>query len=135
MSDLTPEQMAEFLERPLVAVYVTLRADGSPHAIPVWYEYRDGDFLVFTSSTFQRVKNLERDSRAAITISMHDEPYMYVSAEGPVSITPEGVAETGLSIARRYMGEDAQQFLDDVYDEHSVVLRLRPERILTWVEN
>ena len=134
MSDLTSEQMAEFLERPLVAVYVTLRANGSPHAIPVWYEYTDGEFIVFTSSTFQRVKNLERDSRAAITISTHDVPYMYVSAEGPVSITSEGVAETGLSIARRYMGEDAQQFLDDVYDEHSVVLRLTPERILTWVE-
>ena len=135
MSALTPEQMAEFLERPLVAVYVTLRANGSPHAIPVWYEYTDGEFIVFTSSTFQRVKNLERDSRAAITISTHDVPYMYVSAEGPVSITSEGVAETGLSIARRYMGEDAQQFLDDVYDEHSVVLRLTPERILTWVED
>ena len=59
---------------------------------------------------------------------------MYVSAEGPVSITSEGVAETGLSIARRYMGENAQQFLDDVFDEHSVLLRLTPERILTWVE-
>ena len=135
MSDLTPEQMAEFLERPLVAVMVTLRADGSPHAIPIWYEYRDGEFIVFTSSTFVRVKNLRRDSRAAITISTHDEPYMYVSAEGPVSITSEGVAETGLSIARRYMGEDAQQFLDDVHDEHSVLLRLTPKRILTWVSD
>ncbi len=135
MSDLTPEQMAAFLERPLVAVMVTLRADGSPHAIPIWYEYRDGEFIVFTSDTFVRVKNLRRDSRAAITVSTHDEPYMYVSAEGPVVITSEGVAETGLSIARRYMGEDAQQFLDDVYDEHSVLLRLTPERILTWVSD
>ena len=135
MSDLTPEQTAEFLERPLVAVMVTLRADGSPHAIPVWYEYRDGEFIVFTSSTFQRVKNIERDSRAAITISTHDEPYMYVSAEGPVSITSEGVAETGLSIARRYMGERGDQFLEEVLDEHSVLLRLTPERILTWVSD
>lgn len=135
MSDMTPEQMAEFLERPLVAVYVTLRANGSPHAIPVWYEYRDGEFLVFTSSTFQRVKNLERDSRAAITISTHDVPYMYVSAEGPVSITPEGVAETGLSISRRYMGDEAEGYLTELLGEHSVVLRLTPERILTWVED
>jgi PPOX class probable F420-dependent enzyme len=134
MSDMTPEQMAEFLERPLVAVMVTLRADGSPHAIPVWYEYRNGEFIVFTSDTFVRVKNLRRDNRAAITISTHEEPYMYVSAEGPVTITPEGVAETGLSISARYMGENAQQFLDDVLNEHSVVLRLTPERILTWVE-
>ena len=135
MSDLTPEQMAEFLERPLVAVMVTLRADGSPHAIPIWYEYRDGEFIVFTSDTFVRVKNLRRDSRAAITVSTHDEPYMYVSAEGPVSITSEGVAETGLSIARRYMGERGDQFLDDVHDEHSVLLRLTPERILTWMSD
>ena len=76
MSDLTPEQIAEFLQRPLVAVFVTLRANGSPHAIPIWYEFVDGAFLVFTSSRFQRVKNLERDVRAAITISTHDEPYM-----------------------------------------------------------
>lgn len=135
MSDLTPEQMAEFLERPLVAVFVTLRANGAPHAIPIWYEYRDGEFIVFTSSTFQRVKNLERDSRAAITVSTHDEPYMYVSAEGPVTITSEGVAETGLSIARRYMGERGDQFLDEVYDKDSVLLRLTPERILTWVSD
>ncbi len=135
MSDLTPEQMAEFLERPLVAVFVTLRANGAPHAIPIWYEYRDGEFIVFTSSTFQRVKNLERDSRAAITISTHDEPYMYVSAEGPVAITTEGVAETGLSIARRYMGGRGDQFLNDVFDEDSVLLRLTPERILTWVSD
>lgn len=135
MSDLTPEQIAEFLERPLVAVMVTLRADGSPHAIPIWYEYRDGEFIVFTSDTFVRVKNLRRDNRAAITVSNHEAPYMYVSAEGPVSITSEEVAETGLSIARRYMGERGDRFLDEVLDEHSVLLRLTPERILTWVSD
>ena len=135
MSDVTSEQIAEFLQKPLVAVFVTLRANGSPHAIPIWYEFVDGAFLVFTSSRFQRVKNLERDVRAAITISTHDEPYMYVSAEGPVAITTEGVDETGLSIARRYIGERAEQFLENVLDENSVVLRLMPERILTWVED
>ena len=131
---MTPEQMAAFLERPLVAVFVTLRADGSPHAIPVWFEYADGEFVVFTSSRFQRVKNLERNNRAAITIASHDEPYTYVSAEGPVVITKERVEETGFSIAGRYMGENAQQFMDDVYDETAVLLRLTPERLLTWVE-
>ena len=133
-SDMTPEQMAAFLARPLVAVFVTLRADGSPHAIPVWYEYADGEFRVFTSSRFQRVRNLQRDSRAAITIATHDEPYAYVSAEGPVAVTSESVAEAGLSIARRYMGERAAEFLDAVLDENTVVLRLTPERILSWVE-
>lgn len=134
MSSMNFQAMAAFLERPLVAVYVTLRADGSPHAIPVWYEFADGEFRVFTSDTFQRVKNLERDSRAAITISTHDEPYMYVSAEGPVSITREGLEETARSISWRYIGDKAEEYLAELLDEHSVVLRLVPERIMTWVE-
>ena len=134
MSRMDYETMVAFLERPLVGVYVTLRADGSPHAIPVWYEFVDGEFRVFTSSTFQRVKNLQRDSRAAITISTHDEPYMYVSAEGPVEITTEELEQTAWSISRRYMGDRAGQYLAEILDEDSVVLRLTPERILTWVD-
>ena len=134
MSRMDYETMAAFLERPLVGVYVTLRADGSPHAIPVWYEFVDGEFRVFTSSTFQRVKNLQRDSRAAITISTHDEPYMYVSAEGPVEITAEELEQTARSISRRYMRDRTGEYLAEILDEDSVVLRLTPERILTWVE-
>ena len=134
MSKMDYAAMAEFLNRPLVAVYVTLRADGSPHAAPVWFEFVDGEFRVFTSDTFQRVRNLERDSRAAITISTHDEPYAYVSAEGLVSITREGLEETARSISWRYMPEGAEEYLAELLDEHSVVLRLTPERILTWVE-
>ena len=133
MSKMDYQAMAAFLERPLSAVFVTLRADGSPHAAPVWFEFADGEFRVFTSSTFQRVKNLERDSRAAITISTHDMPYAYVTAEGPVAITTEGVEETALSIARRYMADKAEGYLTELLDEHSVLLRLTPERILTWV--
>ena len=60
-------------------------------------------------------------------------PYAYVTAEGPVTITTEGVEETALSIARRYMADKAEGYLTELLDEHSVVLRLTPERILTWV--
>lgn len=127
--------MTAFLAQPLVAVFVTLRADGSPHAIPVWFEFTDGEFRVFTSRRFQRVRNLERDNRAAITVSTHSQPYAYASAEGPVTITREGLAETALSIARRYMAKGAEEYLTELLDDDSVVLRLTPERILTWRED
>ena len=52
MSKMDYQTMAAFLAQPLSAVFVTLRADGSPHAAPVWYEFTDGEFRVFTSDTF-----------------------------------------------------------------------------------
>ena len=46
--------MTAFLARPLVGMLATLRANGSPHVAPVWFEFADGCFLVFTHETFQR---------------------------------------------------------------------------------
>ena len=95
------EEMAAFLERPLVASFVTLRADGSPEVAPVWYQFADGDFIVYTSRTFRRVRNIERDSRVVISIAPHDAPYAYVTAEGRAMITRDGVAEVARAITER----------------------------------
>ena len=61
MALMTPEELEEFFAAPLVAHLTTLRADGSPHTAPVWYDYRDGRFLVFTWDKAVKVANLERD--------------------------------------------------------------------------
>ena len=107
------EEMAAFLERPLVASFVTLRADGSPEVAPVWYQFADGDFIVYTSRTFRRVRNIERDSRVVISIAPHDAPYAYVTAEGRAVITRDGVADAARAITERYMkGQAAEDFLE-----------------------
>ncbi len=128
------EEMAAFLERPLVASFVTLRADGSPEVAPVWYQFADGDFIVYTSRTFRRVRNIERDSRVVISIAPHDAPYAYVTAEGRAVIARDGVAEAARAITERYMqGQAAEDFLDETLDDSSVLLRFTPERLITWV--
>ena len=117
--------MAAFLERPLVASFVTLRADGSPEVAPVWYQFADGDFIVYTSRTFRRVRNIERDSRVVISIAPHDTPYAYVTAEGRAVITRDGVAEVARAITERYMqGQAAEDFL-----ERNAGRRLRPATV------
>jgi nitroimidazol reductase NimA-like FMN-containing flavoprotein (pyridoxamine 5'-phosphate oxidase superfamily) len=34
---VNPDELRAFLERPLVGIVSTLRRDGSPHAVPVWF--------------------------------------------------------------------------------------------------
>lgn len=66
VADLSPALVAFLGERHL-ATLVTLRADGSPHAVPVGFTYVDGVARVITSAGSVKVANLHRDPRASLT--------------------------------------------------------------------
>ena len=136
MPVMSQSQMEEFLRAPRIAHFITLRPDGSPHVAPVWYEYLDGEFLVWTSRRFRKVRNIEADARIALSIASEDQPYRYVVAEGEVTVSDADVWDIGLSIATRYEGaEGAAVFLEEYYEEgQSVVLRLAPRRIMSWTD-
>ena len=106
MPQMTHEEMVEFLQRPLVVSFTTVRPDGSPHTTPIWYEYDVGRFYCFASGESVKARNVRRDSRVALCIAIHNEPYQYVLAEGTCDLVSEGVAERAYSISTRYYGEE-----------------------------
>ena len=135
MPQMSPEETRQFLEEPHIAHLVTLRADGSPHVAPVWYEYRGDVFVMFTPSTSQKIRNLKSDSRASISIASLDEPYRYVVAEGMVEVSDTGFEEVGARIAARYRGVEAgAAFATELRREHEmIVLTMTPERKVTYL--
>ena len=134
MGAMSQAAIERFLAAARIAHLVTLRPNGSPHAAPVWYEYLDGVFLVWTSRRFRKVRNIEADARAVVSIASEDQPYRYVVAECDVTVSDEDVWGIGMSIAARYEGaEGAAAFLEQYYEAgQSVVLRLTPRRTMTW---
>ena len=46
----------------------TLGSDGWPHVTALWYVMRDGQPWIYTYRKSQKVKNLERDSRATLLV-------------------------------------------------------------------
>ena len=137
MAEMAELELEEFLEGQRIAHLVTLRADGSPHVAPVWYECVDGIFLIWTGRQTRKFKNLAGDARAALSIASEDQPYRYVSVEGDVTVSDDDVWDVGYSMASRYLGvEGAAEFLEEYYVEgQSVVLRLTPRRIMSWTED
>lgn len=134
MTAMSQTKIEGFLAEARIAHLVTMRPDGSPHVAPVWYEYVDGIFLVWTSRQFRKFKNIEGDPRAVVSIASEDQPYRYVVAECDVEVSGEDIWDIGMSIATRYEGpEGAVAFLNEYYEEaNSVVLRLTPRRTMTW---
>jgi PPOX class probable F420-dependent enzyme len=63
---------------------VTVRADGSPHAAPVWGLWLDGAIVFSTSRESRKGRNLLRDPRVVVNLESGEE---VVILEGEVEVT------------------------------------------------
>lgn len=133
MPPMTQQELEEYLRRPLVVTFTTIRPDGSPHVTPIWYEYDGGKFYCWVGADTIKARNVRRNPRVALCIATHDHPYSYVIAEGTCEISQDGVEERARSIAVRYYGEErGSRFPSETYQEgEAVLLVVTPTRMLT----
>ncbi len=100
--DLTPEMLAFLTERHL-ATLTTLRADGTPHVVPVGFAYDHGARLVriITLAGSTKAANARRGGRAAVS---QVDGGRWLTLEGTVTLSddPERVAAAVAAYAGRY---------------------------------
>src|SRR2546430_17289028 len=82
MPRMTSDVLDEFLGRPHIGVLATLRRDGRPYTIPVWWLWEDGAFWV--SGTTSRVwcRQLQHDPRASLCIEALQPVPGHVAVDG-----------------------------------------------------
>ena len=84
----------------------TVREDGRPHVMPVWFVL-DGDDLVFmTGAETVKGRNLRGSGRCSLCVDDDRPPFAFVTISGPVEIDDDADAMLPWStrIAERYMG-------------------------------
>jgi PPOX class probable F420-dependent enzyme len=125
------DDLAGFLEEPLVAVLATLRPDGTVLLSPVWHEWRDGGFNVWVGSDDVKARHLRRDPRASILVAESQEPLRGVEVRGVARIIEDGAHDTAVRIASRYIGpEKGAAYVGSAGDE--VTVRLDPGDLRVW---
>ncbi len=106
MSD--PEARAFLEAGTRTAKLATVRADGRPHVVPVWF-LLDGDDLLFnTGADTAKASAIRRDGRVALCVDDERFPYAYVLVEGDATLSDDlaAVREWAERIAARYVGDD-----------------------------
>lgn len=107
MQKMTVEERRTFLrEGQKTAKLATVRQDGRPHVVPVWFVL-DGDDLVFTTwHTTVKAANMRRDPRVSICVDEEHPPFAFVQIEGTAAIDEEAsdLSLWATRIAERYMG-------------------------------
>ncbi len=105
----------EYLARPLLADLATVKADGSPHVAPVWFQYQDGQIRIVAQTNSVKIRNILHEPRVSLSVAIHERPYKYVLINGTAELSKEGIPELTRSLAIRYQGEqEGNEYADRV---------------------
>ena len=63
--DISADEIASFLARPLVATLATYRKDGTILLSPVWQEWSDGGINIVISADDVKARHIARDPRVS----------------------------------------------------------------------
>ncbi|MGZ4148833.1 MAG: TIGR03618 family F420-dependent PPOX class oxidoreductase [Actinomycetota bacterium] len=127
--DLRPEDLGDLLDLPLLAVLATRSAEGEVLLSPVWHEWSDGGFTVFTGEDDVKVRHLRRDPRASIVVCEQEPPYRGIEVRTQVRLLRNADTGTGRRIAARYIGEEEAEGWSNPDD---VLIRLEPGSLRVW---
>jgi PPOX class probable F420-dependent enzyme len=128
VSDVIPSTHLDLLATTALAHIATIGPDGEPQSSPVWFDW-DGAFIRFAQvARFQqKVRNLRREPRIALSIVDPADAYRYLEIRGTVEridSDPDWAFINAMS--KKYLDQDQYPF-GKPGDEWLIVV-IRPER-------
>lgn len=131
-------ELRAFLDRTnpaLLGVVGTLRKDGSPHVVPVWYRY-DGEAVhIWSDEGRGWVRNVRRDPRVAFSVQEIEPPYAAVVMRGRVEVESRdgrAIDEEIRTITRRYIEEAEVASYIAGWAHLRTIVTIRPDAISSW---
>jgi PPOX class probable F420-dependent enzyme len=135
---MTPDEIDAFLAERRPMTMCSLGADGSIHAVAMWYGFLDGSVTVETKAKSQKVQNLRRDPR--LTLLFEDGDY-YEELRGVELVGKAEIIDDhdqlwalGVSVFERYYGDysdELKPFLEAMLHKR-VAIKMHAERTVSW---
>ena len=138
MQDMSEAEVRAFIqEGTRTGKLATVRENGRPHVVPVWFVLDGEDVLFNTWHTSVKGKNIARNGRVAICVDNENPPYDFVMLEGSATLI-EDLAEVkkwATVIGGRYMGTDqAEAFGERNGVEGELLVRVKIDKIVAKKE-
>jgi PPOX class probable F420-dependent enzyme len=132
---MTATERETFLAEPRIGVLSVADRDGrAPLTIPIWYHYQPGGQVWFsTGADSRKMERIRAAGRVSLLAQTEQSPYRYVSVEGPVSAIDPATPEERRALAERYLGADADRYLDATTGVAAsmMIVRMEPEHWLS----
>lgn len=128
---LSQTEIDQFLGEPHIAVVATSGPSGKPHAMPIWYLWRDGKVLFHTGPESKKMRNLRKNDRVTVVVDSKQAPYKVVIVEGKAEELP-GDKALSREIAIHYLGETQGARYSDQSGEPSALVQVTPSKVISW---
>lgn len=118
-----------------VAWLTTVRADGQPQSVPVWFLWDGESFLIYSQPDRQKLRNIERSPRVGLNLNSNARGGDVARAEGVAEIVRDAPRATEVP---DYLDKYRESIARIGYDEegfartYSVAVRVTPERWQVW---
>ena len=139
MPRMMPDVLAAFLEEPIVGVIATLRHDGRPYTVPVWWLHDDGKFWITGTTSRVWCQQLVRDGRTSLCIETGQPKSGHVEVDGDAEalLLPDfDIWPMSRRLAEKYVGRRepgnaaaVDAFFANMQTEPRMLFRITP---LVW---
>ena len=131
MSD--EERRAFLLAGTRTGKLATVRRDGRPHVVPIWFVLDRDDVLLTTGADTVKGRNLRRDPRVCLCVDDEEPPFSFVMVEGEAEASEDhdDLLRWATRLGGRYMGADrAEEFGRRNAVEGELLVRISPSKIV-----
>lgn len=135
---MSPSEIIAFLGRTepaLLGVVGTLRGDGSPHVVPVWYRYDGAAAYIWSDEGRSWVRNIRRDPRVAFSVQEPKPPYAAVVMHGRAEVRTSNDQDVTYEIQRitsRYITRPEVESYIASWAHLRTIVTIYPESITSW---
>ncbi|HLG61652.1 MAG TPA: TIGR03667 family PPOX class F420-dependent oxidoreductase [Ktedonosporobacter sp.] len=115
--------------------FSTVRPDGRPHLVPVWFFWDGATMLIFSQPDNQKIRNLRNNPAVSLALEAANQGEDIVMLEGTATLVDEpGLKASMPAYAKKYdallkrMGMSATQMAAS----YSQAIRITPTRFIAW---
>jgi len=139
MLDLAKERDAHIDQRlrsdPIIWLS-TVRRDGRPHTVPVWFLWDGSTILIFSQPDNLKIRNLRTNSNVSLALDDTDDGSDVVVVEGKAELLAEPSSNLNIPAYFEKYGtsiQDMGQTLESMAKVYSQPIRITPAKFVGWV--
>lgn len=137
---LTTLEVEAFLSESKTARFCSLNKDGTIHATPVWYNYREGEIIIATPPASRKARNVKRNKYVTILIDSSESQGwpkgVIIYGKAQLSPSPMQIQEAASLLEKYRTGEKAEAYARGLFKLTKwVKITVKPEHLASFDYN
>jgi PPOX class probable F420-dependent enzyme len=134
--DLTKERDAHIEQRlrtDHITWLITVRPDGRPHAVAVWFLWDGDTILIFSRPNNQKLRNLQANPNVLLALDNTNGGFDPITIEGTATLLATGDVVTNHTAYLEKYVEGMKQIgftPEQMAAQYSQAIRIRPTRVM-----